>query len=432
MNDLTPSLESNLCWSGFQKMAFRFCFIFFILNTFPFPLSELPVVGEYIKDPYENAWDKLVNVAGKLFFGIPEITVRPNGSGDTTWNWVQLFLTIIFAAIGSLIWYFLDKKRPNYKTLNFWNTIYLRYFLALTMLTYGIAKLVPSQFGVVTNYNLNQQVGDMSPMRLLWVFMAYSTKYQAFAGFMECLAGVLLVFRRTTLLGALISIGVMVNVFAMNMCFDVPVKIFSFMLILIGAYLTAPDFQRLLNFFILQKPTEGTPQYQPTFLDKKGYKIGRIVLKTLLILGFVVPIIMGAVNEEFTQEAPKSAFYGRYAVAKHVKNAADVLVNDSLRWENLLITNQGNKDYMIASNDMGFRSRMAIEKDDSAKTITFNTAADSSKYVFNFQQPDTSSLILSGKVGNDSLHVELLKQKKKDFLLLKRGFHWINESPFNK
>jgi hypothetical protein len=262
--------------------------------------------------------------------------------------------------------------------------------------------------------------------------MAYSTKYQAFAGFMECLAGVLLVFRRTTLLGALISMGVMVNVFAMNMCFDVPVKIFSFMLILIGAYLVAPDFQRLLNFFILQKPTEGTPQYEPTFLSKKGYKIGRIVLKTLLILGFVVPIIMGAMNEEFTQEAPKSAFYGRYAVAKHVKNAAEVLVNDTLRWENLLITNQGDKDYMIASNDMGFRSRMSIVKNDSAKTITFNTAADSSKYVFNFQQPDTSSLILSGKVGNDSLHIELLKQKKKDFLLVKRGFHWINEGPFNK
>jgi hypothetical protein len=432
MNDPTQSIESNLNWSGFQKTAFRFCFIFFILNTFPFPLSELPVVGEFIKDPYENAWNKLVNVAGKLFFGIPEITIRPNGSGDTTWNWVQLFLTVVFAAIGSLIWYFLDKKRPNYKTLDFWNTIYLRYFLALTMLTYGIAKIVPSQFGVVTNYNLNQQLGDMSPMRLLWVFMAYSTKYQFFAGFMESLAGVLLIFRRTTLLGALISIGVMVNVFAMNMCFDVPVKIFSFMLILIGMYLAAPDFQRLLNFFILQKSTEGTPQYQPAFLDKKGYKIGRIVLKTLLILGFVVPVAMEVMDGEDTPEAPTSAFYGRYAVAKHVKNAADVLVNDTLRWENLLITQQNNKDYMIASNDMGFRNRMVIVKNDSAKTITFNTAADSTKYVFHFQQPDTSSLILSGKVGNDSLHVELLKQKKKDFLLVKRGFHWINEGPFNK
>jgi hypothetical protein len=371
-------------------------------------------------------------VAGKLFFGISEITITPNGSGDTTWNWVQLFLIVLFAAIGSLIWYFLDKNRANYKTLSFWNTTYLRYFLAITMLGYGFAKIFPAQFGVITNYNLYQQVGDMSPMRLLWIFMAYSTKYQFFAGFMECLAGALLLFRRTSLLGALISIGVMVNVFAMNMCFDVPVKIFSSMLVLIGVYLTAPDFQRLMNFFILQKPTEGTPQYRPAFLEKKGYKIGRIVLKTLLILGIVVPIVMEILEEDDAPEAPLSGFYGRYATAKHLKNNAEVTVVDTLRWEKLLIDHQGTKDIMIASNDMGLRTRMVFEKNDSAKTITFNTAADSTKYVFNYQQPDTSSLILSGKVGNDSLHIELLKRKKKDFLLIKRGFHWINEGPFNR
>ncbi len=432
MNDLNASTENNLNWSGFQKTAFRFAFLFFILNTFPFPISELPVVGEFIQDPYENGWDKLVNVAGKIFFGIPEIIIRPNGSGDTTWSWVQLFVIMLLAAIGCVIWGLLDRKRGNYNALSYLNHIYLRYFLALTMLTYGFAKVFPSQFGVINNYNLYQQVGDMSPMRLLWIFMAYSTKYQFFAGFMECLAGFLLIFRRTTLLGALISMGVMVNVFVLNMCFDVPVKIFSFMLILIGAYLVAPDFQRLLNFFILQKPAAAPPQYQPVFADKKGLKIGRIVLKVLLILSIIVPIVMQVMDDNDEPEALLSNFYGRYAVAKHVKNAAEVTVIDTLRWEKLAIDHQGTKDFMIATNDMGLRTRMVFVKNDSAKTITFNTAADSTKYVFSFQQPDTTSLILTGKVGNDSLYIELLKRKKRDFLLVKRGFHWINEGPFNK
>jgi hypothetical protein len=430
MSSQNLSSESSLNWSSVQKIAFRFCFIFFILNTFPFPISELRVVGDFIKTPYEDIWTKVINIVGKLFLGLSDITVRPNGSGDTTWNWVQVFSTLVFSVIGCVIWSILDKKRPNYQALSFWNTLYLRYYLAIAMLTYGIFKIVPAQFGEITGYNLSQQVGDMSPMRLLWIFMAYSTKYQFFAGFMECLAGVLLLFRRTTLLGALLSIGVMVNVFAMNMCFDVPVKLFSFSLVLIGIYLIAPDISRLFNFFILQNPTEAPPQYQPAFLKKKGYKIGRLVLKTLVILGFVVPLVMQILEiQEETKAAPLSDFYGRYVVAKHLKNNVEVTLIDTLRWEKLFIDRQDSSNVMYATNEMGLRTKILFEKDDSTKTIM---GSDSTKYQFTYQHPDSIHLNLRGIIGTDSVHIELLKRKKKEFLLVKRGFHWINEYPFNR
>jgi hypothetical protein len=430
MSSQNLSSESSLNWSSVQKIAFRFCFIFFILNTFPFPISELRVVGDFIKTPYEDIWTKVINIVGKLFLGLSDITVRPNGSGDTTWNWVQVFSTLVFSVIGCVIWSILDKKRPNYQALSFWNTLYLRYYLAIAMLTYGIFKIVPAQFGEITGYNLSQQVGDMSPMRLLWIFMAYSTKYQFFAGFMECLAGVLLLFRRTTLLGALLSIGVVVNVFAMNMCFDVPVKLFSFSLVLIGIYLIAPDISRLFNFFILQNPTEAPPQYQPAFLKKKGYKIGRLVLKTLVILGFVVPLVMQILEiQEETKAAPLSDFYGRYVVAKHLKNNVEVTLIDTLRWEKLFIDRQDSSNVMYATNEMGLRTKILFEKDDSTKTIM---GSDSTKYQFTYQHPDSIHLNLRGIIGTDSVHIELLKRKKKEFLLVKRGFHWINEYPFNR
>ena len=349
MTDSTVLLDNRQRWSGFEKAAFCFCFIFFGLQIFPFPLSEIPVVGEFIQTHYENVWDKLINFSGKFFFGIPEITVKPNGSGDTTWNWVLSFLVVLLSTVGSFIWRILDRKRNNYNTLYFWNNIYIRYYLAITLFSYGIVKVFPAQFGTITSYRLHQELGDMSPMGLLWTFMAYSTSYQFFAGFMECLAAFLLLFRRTTLLGALISLGIMLNVFAMNMCFDVPVKLFSFFLVLSSIYIAAPNLQRLINFFILQKPTEAPPQYQPDFLAKKGFKITRIVLKTLLILGLIVPTAFQIMEEDEKREVPLTSFYGAYSVSKHVKNQAEMLITDSLRWEKLFVDRRGTRDMIYVS-----------------------------------------------------------------------------------
>lgn len=432
MENTTFTLEASEKWSNFQKIAFRFCFLFFTFHIFPFPIGDIPVVGEFISTQYENFWNTLVNGGGKIFFKIPEITVKPNGSGDTTWNWVQEFLILLLSAIGCFIWSLFDRKRTDYRGLNYWNNVWIRYCLGFTMLSYGIYKIFPSQFGTITSYRLYQQLGDMSPMGLLWTFMAYSTKYQFFAGLMECIGGALLLFRRTTLLGALISISVMVNVFALNMCYDVPVKLYSFLLILMAIYLAAPDFQRLLSFFILQKPTAAPPQYQPSFSDKKWYKVTRIALKTLMILGIIIPLFIQMFDREDMRKAPLTAFYGPYNVSKHIKNGVELPLTDSLRWEKFFIDRRGFANNIYASNEMGVRDRIFFEKNDSSKTVEFSTVKDTTHYLFTYHQPDSTTLIFDGKLGNDSLHIELLKQKNKDFLLVKRGFHWINEAPFNK
>jgi len=58
-------------------------------------------------------------------------------------------------------------------------------------------------------------------------FMGASTPYNVFTGASEMLAGVLLFFPTTTLLGALLAMAVMTQVVALNFCYDVPVKLFS-------------------------------------------------------------------------------------------------------------------------------------------------------------------------------------------------------------
>jgi hypothetical protein len=51
---------------------------------------------------------------------------------------------------------------------------------------------------------------------------------------------------------------------------------------------------------------------------------------------------------------------------------------------------------------------------------------------FNFQRPARDQLILDGRMDNHQVHVELQLTDRNKFLLVRRGFHWIQEFPFNR
>ena len=48
------------------------------------------------------------------------------------------------------------------------------------------------------------------------------------------------------------------------------------------------------------------------------------------------------------------------------------------------------------------------------------------------KQVDDQHLALSGKANGKQLEVTLHKLKREDFLLINRGYHWINEYPYNR
>src|SRR5262245_40498254 len=73
-------------WGLAKRIAFRFVCSYFFLYIFPFPLDYIPYVG-VAAGWYQNLWNALVPWVGKHVFGVT-ITVLPNGSGDTTYNYV--------------------------------------------------------------------------------------------------------------------------------------------------------------------------------------------------------------------------------------------------------------------------------------------------------------------------------------------------------
>lgn len=159
--------------------------------------------------------------------GSPPHLARPcpatNLDGDGLGHWIELGCCVVFAVVVTLIWSIADRQRKNYAKLHILLRVILRYALGIAMVTYGLFKIFQLQMLPPHVSKLVQPSGDSSPTSLLWIFMGSSAAYSAFTG----LGGVLLFNRCTTTLGSLISLGALSHVVALNLCFDVSVKMWS-------------------------------------------------------------------------------------------------------------------------------------------------------------------------------------------------------------
>ncbi|MGY0037489.1 hypothetical protein [Pedobacter sp. NJ-S-72] len=104
------------------------------------------------------------------------------------------------------------------------------------LIKYGMAKIIKLQFPFPSNYRMIQAYGDSSPMGLAWTFLGFSKGYNLFMGIAEVM-GILLLFRRTLTIGAIIALMTTANVMAINYFYDVPVKILSTALVLMCIFI---------------------------------------------------------------------------------------------------------------------------------------------------------------------------------------------------
>src|ERR1700722_2881840 len=252
-------------WSLGLRVAFRFCFIYFGLFCFSNQifgnLLSIPKVD--IPDP-STLWPMrqiTFWTAAHIFHIKFPLVYSDSGSGDKTFDWVLAFWMLVVAALATAIWSVLDRRRENYVTLHKWFRLFIRFALASQLVTYGIDKVIPLQMPFPWLTRLVTPFGTFSPMGVLWSSIGASPAYETFAGCAEMLGAILLISPWTTTLGALVCAADMTQVFMLNMTYDVPVKIFSFHLLLMASFLLAPEFKRLADFFFRNRAV--APSTQP-------------------------------------------------------------------------------------------------------------------------------------------------------------------------
>jgi hypothetical protein len=291
-------------WSPLTRVEFRiaclyfFCFIFLSGNgTF---FRTIPVFGGWIEDKLNWPFNHLSEFTGQHLFHLTGIAAHwhPSDSGDTTMNWIQGGLFLTFALAGGILWsavsFLRGNHRTQYRTLHAWLRFLLRLTCGMFMVIYGLDKVFPFQMPPLSIAVLNEPVGNISPMTFLWNLIGLNPVYEIICGSAEFLGGILLLYRRTALVGALFSAFVMTNVVLYNFCYDVPVKLFAANLLLGCIFLALPDAFSLCHFFWSHKPAAPTATWVPPASRRAG-RIAILVTEIVFAAAFLVlrPIQMG-------------------------------------------------------------------------------------------------------------------------------------------
>ncbi len=404
-------------WNFLSKLVFRFLFLFISLFI-------IFLLLRWLIDP-------LLVWMGESIFGLSENLSRvSSGSGDRTMDYLAVFLQAILAVTGAITWSLIGRKRSSHRKLKFWFMSLLRLFVAAVMLVYGFAKVFLIQFQTPSLTLLVQHVGEMSPMGLAWTFMGFNPVYTIFTGLLEVLAGLFLIFRRTKALGALLTLGVMGHVAVMNLCFDIPVKIFSLHLVLMSLVLLNDDWNPLSRVFFGSKKVLPEVKYHALQHTAVFHNIGKIkAIFTALFLFFITFVGFFILRPKINRQQQKDRFYGIYEISDFEKEGDNDDVSSSHVWRYAIIEQKNKAN--IKFRDSVSAYHLIIDENIQKATI-YHKDSDSIPPNFAIQKLDSITYRLKGKIGQDSLKFEMQRLDLKKFPLISRGFRWINETPYNR
>ncbi len=257
------------------SQRFLLIFVLGFILTLPFKYYFFPNIGQFLMP--------ITCFFARFFINQEGLTYHSDGVLMQVW----VILLLVISLFVSLIWTFFKLKASVF--LLFWINRICAYFLALMLLIYGLNKVFKYQFYFPEPNILFTPLGQLSPDILFWSSMGTSHSYSIFAGVIEVIPAVLLLFRKTRILGAFIAFAVLLNVLMLNVGFGITVKLFSGFLLLLSLILIFPYLKQFVHFFMgkeVRLQAEPIPALKNERLIRfypilKGMVIGLILFESL-------------------------------------------------------------------------------------------------------------------------------------------------------
>jgi hypothetical protein len=278
------------------------------------------------------------------------------GSGLEVFSTYSNFMGLTFGAlvglVGALIWMAIDRKRAHEEKVYEISRVTVRFVLASGILGYGSPKIPPMHGRNPAPIEWATMFGNDWRATYMWPWFGYSQAYQTFAGIMEVSGGLLLFFRRTVTIGAILVAAATVNVVVIlygvdgmwNGALTPGHQMFLALVLLL------PDMRRLVNAFVLGKPTPAAPDANPW--RRCGWYTPSVALKWVAIFAWVAPLVKHN-YESWRNLQYKSPLYGVYRVERFSRNGQDVPLSFGApnRWRLVAIGNCAEQMTVEKVND---------------------------------------------------------------------------------
>src|ERR1043166_5008535 len=272
---------------------------------------------------------------------------------------VGILCMVVLAAVFTGVWSYFDRRRGDYRGLHAWLRVYLRFSTGILLISYGLEKVLLNQFDSPPNPSvLLTPVGMLSRFGLLVVFMASSPLYQAFAGAVELVAGVLLMLRRTAPLGAFLAVAAMTNVVVLNWAYHFTVYVLSTSILAMALFLAVPELP-VVTIVLVHDRAAPAPVRRPLFGDARVNQVARA-----LGVGFLLAVFVHGFHTIVTTGVhwrDRPPLYGAWDVETVVRSPDSIppLLTDETRWRRFTVDPTRNRTVdgfavVLFARDTGF------------------------------------------------------------------------------
>ena len=344
-------------------------------------------------------WGQLFNLPTTSEFSI---------LSDSTGLYLHLITLIVVSSLFAFFWTL--KARSIHSNTEKYFRIFITYYLSLVLFKYGFDKVFKHQFYFPEPNTLYTSVNQLSKDILFWSSMGTSYMYSVFSGVIELIPAVLLLFKKTRLLGGVIAFAVLVNVVMINFGFDISVKIFSIFLLLLSIVVISPDIKRVFQLFT--NSIVENKVIENEFKSKKSV-VQYALLKSLAI-GLILFESIGPYVE--TQNFNDDIFPKPYL------NGAYTVTNSNSSMIKRVFFHR--KQYFIIqySND-SFESFELIFSNDK-KSITLISENDSTTYYQLSINFDGQNLEIEGVLKGEKIILNTTRENLKTKSISKDTFNW--------
>lgn len=269
----------------FESIFFRkvtvFCGVFFLQFIVFFPLSFLNdfqlkithfIFGDFIRLALEELFNKK--------------NCRIDYSSDSC----SMLVLIIILLLTSIIFSFLIKRKCAKRFLMIIEYVCIIY-ISVILIKYGVDKIFKTQFPEPEYNILFTRFGNLDKDILFWSTMGTSKIYNIIIGSIELFSGALLLFKRSRFLGSLLAIISFSQILIINISFDISVKLFSLILLLMSLFLVRKNGWELI-LKIIEVPKNN-------FFDQTSFLPFKTFLKILVIGIVLVNVGMPYFNNDF-------------------------------------------------------------------------------------------------------------------------------------
>ena len=381
-----------------------FLILFFI--TVPYDVSFIPNLAK----PLQPLLVKINSYIAVHFFNTGS-TRSPHLVSDSVLLYTHVFLLIFISCIISFVLIISNTIKQNQLFYSLLLNKTASYFIGLHLLNYGFSKIFKTQFYLPEPNTLFTTIGQTPKDLLYWSTIGVSRSYNIFLGICECIAALLLLFKRTNLIGACLTFTILINVLAINLCYDISVKLFSGVLLFYTTVVIS-YYKNILKIVFMAYNNKHILKPKPTI---KKYAI---IFNTLLVGYFILctsyPYIK---NNNFNDDnATRPPLHGAYETFYFaINNEPQIpLITDTSIWRRLFFHRQG---YFIAQYMTDAMQDYNLQIDTTTKKLfitnttnsSSNSSTNSNENYFNYINQGDTILILNGTLGSDSI---LLKAKK--------------------